>query len=179
MANLQAEAVAIDQTKPPLWFGATVLSHIREYVPTIATEFSVLITQILVYKLAAYYLGKDGFSEYAVVRRAATFLAPLPLVGLTVGLPRYIAISRCDGQHGKETQYFGAALACVLAATVLCLVILNAAAHPFSYLFFGDSNYARLIFPLSLMLFGLSIHTLVYAYFRGRLSMKSANILQL
>jgi len=179
MANLQAEAVTIDQTKPPLWFGATVLSHIREYLPTMATEFSVLITQIFVFKLAAYYLGKDGFSEYAVVRRAATFLVPLPLIGLAVGLPRYVAISRCDDQHGTESQYFGAALACVLVATVLCVCILNFATQPFSYLLFGDSKYERLIFPLSLMLFGLSLHSLVYSYFRGRLSMKSANVLQL
>jgi O-antigen/teichoic acid export membrane protein len=179
MAHFQAEALAMDQTKPPLWFGAAALGHIREYIPTIVTEFAVLITQILVYKLAAHYLGKDGFSEYAVVRRAATFLAPLPLLGLAVGLPRYVAISRCGDERGTEAQYFGAALVCVLAAIALCLGVLNAAAHPFSFLLFGGSQYARLIFPLSLMLFGLSLHALVYSYFRGRLSMRSANILQL
>ena len=178
MSNLQAEAIAIAPRRG-VWTRWPALGHLREYVPTIATEFAVLITQVLVYKLAAYYLGKEGFSEYAVVRRAATFLAPLPLLGLGVGLPRYIAISRGKNNPRAATHYFGAAFLCVLSGIFLCLAVLNAWGHHFAFLLFGDDSYAGLVFPLSLMIFGLSLHTLAYAYFRGQLAMTRANLLQL
>ncbi len=34
-----------------------------------------------------------GFGEYALVRRAVSFMEPVLLMGLSVGLTRYIAIS--------------------------------------------------------------------------------------
>src|SRR5437879_4795697 len=66
-------------------------SHVREYGGTFATEFAVLACQLLTYKLAAHFLGKTGFAEYAVARRTISLIYPLPLLGLAVAVPRYIA----------------------------------------------------------------------------------------
>jgi len=49
----------------------------------------------------------------------------------------------------------------------------------FSYLAFGDEKYSYLIFPMSLMLIGLILHTSCYGYFRGKFQMALANSMQI
>lgn len=152
--------------------------HFAEYWPTVATEFSVLVSQILSYKLAAYFLGQQGFSEYAVVRRAVSLISPLPLLGMAVGLPRYIAYSNGVGDRAATERYYGATLRCVVSAIALCVLLLNILKAKFSFLIFGDRAYSELILPLSVLVAGASLHSLVYSYFRGHLAMTRANILQ-
>jgi O-antigen/teichoic acid export membrane protein len=152
--------------------------HFREYMPTFLTEFSILLSQILVFRLAAHYLGKDGFSQYAVARRAVSTLVPLPMLGLQVGLTRYISRSaaRCDSEAAD--RYYGAALRCVGLSLFLSLIILNLANGYVAFVFFGDREYSPLVLPITMMLSGLVVHSTVYAYFRGHLAMIRANLLQ-
>jgi O-antigen/teichoic acid export membrane protein len=56
---------------------------------------------------------------------------------------------------------------------------MNLFSSAFSYLFFGGKQYANLVLPLSILVVGLVLHALVYAYFRGNLAMRRANTLQL
>jgi O-antigen/teichoic acid export membrane protein len=149
----------------------------REYIPTLITELSILLSQLLVYKFAAYYLGHHGFALYAVARRTISLLVPLPLLGLSVGLPRYIG--RCVRKEPNSANiYYGASIRYVAIATLLCVVLINTKAAYFSYIFLGDREYATFALPLSLMLLGLAGHNIVYAYFRGHLEMRKANVLQ-
>ncbi|HJZ62913.1 MAG TPA: lipopolysaccharide biosynthesis protein, partial [Candidatus Acidoferrum sp.] len=161
------------------WFRANLHSHVREYGGTFATEFTVLACQLLTYKLAAHFLGKDGFSEYAVARRTISMIYLVPLLGITVALPRYIAHA-IGGGHGRRTaKYFGAALWCVGSALLASVLLMNLFSGTFAYLFFADKQYAGLVLPLSVLVVGLALHSLVYSYFRGHLEMRRANLLQL
>ncbi len=150
-----------------------------EYWPTVATEFSVLVSQIISYKLAAHFLGQHGFSEYAVVRRAVSLISPLPLLGMAVGLPRYIAYSKGAENWAAAERYYGATLRCVGSGIILCVLLLNILKSKFAFLIFGDRTYSQLILPLSMLVAGASLHALVYSYFRGHLAMARANMLQL
>jgi len=160
------------------WVGAVTSDQAREYLPTIATEFAVIVAQIVAFKLAAHYLGPEGFSEYAVARRAASLISALPLLGLAVGLPRYIAYSNGRGDSQATVRYYGAALRCVGIAMILCLIVLNGLRSQVAFLIFGNKAYAGLILPVSLMVLGLALHGIVYSYFRGHLAMMRANLLQ-
>src|SRR6266849_9492025 len=84
-------APSVGASSPFTWIAEGLGSHAREYGGTFATEFTVLACQLLTYKLAAHFLGKTGFSEYAVARRTISLIYPLPLLGLGIALPRYIA----------------------------------------------------------------------------------------
>ncbi|MCI0418426.1 MAG: hypothetical protein L0312_04255, partial [Acidobacteria bacterium] len=160
------------------WIDEPALRQGREYAGTFVTEFAVLASQILVYKLAAYYLGKEGFAEYAVARRTISLIYPVPLLGLGVALPRYIAYASGQGNSTRSERFFGATLWCVGCTTTLCALLMNFSSGGFAYLFFGSRDYAHLVFPLSVLLIGLALHAVVYAYFRGNLVMKRANLLQ-
>jgi len=151
---------------------------LTEYTQTFIAETAVMISQICVYKLAARFLGKEGFSEYAVARRTIALIYPIALLGLTVGLPRFIAHNKNKTALSDSEGHFGAALWCVLGTTGTVFGIANLLPARVAVLFFGSSEFASLVFPLSVMVAGLTLHTVTYAYFRGHLAMKRANTLQ-
>lgn len=144
---------------------------------TFITEFSVLVSGILVYKLAASLFGNMGFSEYALSRRAVSFIQPALLLGLGVGIPRYIAYSAND--KIKSDSYFLAGFLVLLVASAAFFILFNLNSKTVSFLIFGSNGYAFLVYPISLMLFGLVLHALTYSYFRGHMMMIKANILQI
>jgi len=153
--------------------------QVTEYGGTFAAEFTVLACQILVYKLAARYLGTLGFGEYAVARRMISLLQPIVLLGIGVGLPRYIAMAEASGDLYRVRRFFGAAVWCIGAAVGVVAIALVIWQDWFSYLFFGNKAYANVLPALAFALVGLSIHGVCYALFRGRMVIARANWLNL
>lgn len=151
----------------------------RDYVITFLTEFFVLFCAIMVYRLAVLRLGPIGFSEYTLARRVISFLQPALLVGMQAGLPRYIALSRGKNDEISADNYFLSGLGIIILVFFLFTVITNLCSHYLAFLFFGNNLYTYLIQPVNLMIFGLVLHVSAYSYYRGRLMMGTANILQL
>lgn len=153
-------------------------SSARNYGVTFATEFSVMVAQVLLYKFAAAWLGQIGFSEYAVARRVLAFLQPITMLGLGVGLPRYIALADGRGEPGRGSQYFYTTVFCVGGFTAILIIALLIWPGWFSFLFFGNSQDRYLLPPMALMLLGMSSHAILYAFFRGKMAVGHANALQ-
>src|SRR4030067_505361 len=151
----------------------------RDYQITFLTEFLVLVSQIVVFKLAANFLGNQGFGEYALARRTISFAIPVLLLGMGVGLTRYLAFATADSTKSESSNpYYVCAFLIVTTAVSLFLAALNLLAREGAYLFFGDKGYHFLILPLSLSILGICFHTLAYSYYRGHLRMLPANCLQ-
>jgi O-antigen/teichoic acid export membrane protein len=160
------------------WITENWSSHVREYGGTFATEFAVLACQLVTYKLAAHFLGKAGFAEYAVARRTISLIYPVPLLGVAVALPRYVAHAIGGGNGHRKERYFGAAVWCMGSGLLVCVLLMNLFPGILAYVFFAGRSYADLLFPLSILLVGLVFHTLAYSYFRGSQTMRRANVLQ-
>lgn len=148
----------------------------KDYVFTFITEFAVLLAGVLVYKFAAVALGETGFSEYSLARRTMSFIHPVLILGLGVGIPRYLAFNATDKE--KSDTYFVSGLLVLGAATAAALLVLNLFSHWFAYLLFGFPEYSYLIAPISVMLVGMVVHSACYSYFRGKVMMVPANLLQ-
>lgn len=151
----------------------------KNLIITLITEFSVVMSGFLVYKLAATFFGKDGFAEYALSRRAITFILPLFLVGLGVGLPRYIAYSEHGVDKDKSSSYFISGMFVIGLVGLLGITILTVFREHVSFLVFGDTEHKGIIFPVCVMLMGIIANTTCYSYFRGKIDMGRANVLQL
>jgi O-antigen/teichoic acid export membrane protein len=154
-------------------------SPARIYSATLVTELLVMLVQIAVYKLVATWLGQAGFSQYALARRVLAFLQPLTLLGLGMALPRYLALTEGRGEASRSARYFCAALLWAGGFTVLLAATLLIWPRWFSYLFFGGTAYRSLIAPMALMLVGMSLHCILYAFLRGKMAVGRANALQL
>jgi O-antigen/teichoic acid export membrane protein len=146
---------------------------------TMVTELLVTIAGILVLKFAAAMLGPMGFGEYSLSRRAIGLLY-LPLVmGLGVAAPRYIAIARAGAMDGySESAFATAALTAGLLPPLVVILFLNIAPAFGATILFGSASLAHLVPPATIALAGITLHSLVYAVYRGRSEMHFANVLQ-
>ena len=126
----------------------------KDYALTIIVQFVVLASVFLVYKLAAEFLGTDGFSGYALSRRTISLIQPALLMGLGVGIPRYIAYGYADPDQRNPYAYFISAF--FILALVVCVFcfFLNLFNETFSFIFFGSSDYSDLILPITYMIIG-------------------------
>jgi O-antigen/teichoic acid export membrane protein len=150
-----------------------------DYAGTFATEFAVMLSQVIVYKLAATWLGQTGFSEYALARRILALLQPVVMLGIGVGLPRYLALADGRGDSSRSARYLAAALLCVGGFTAVVAGFLLVFRRWSSYVLFGSVEHAYLMPAVAFMLIGVSAHGILYAFLRGQLAIRQANTLQL
>jgi O-antigen/teichoic acid export membrane protein len=148
----------------------------KDILLTSITQAIILISFFLVYKLIARNFGPEGMGEYALIRKIAAFLSPFLSLGLGVGIPRYIAISR---NKEERSGYIKAGGLTVGLFVLIFLIFINLFKESFAEIFFGTTGYVNLVLPLSFFLAGLILHTLIYSYFRGRLLVKTFNVLQI
>jgi O-antigen/teichoic acid export membrane protein len=148
---------------------------VRDVVLTLITEGFVLISFFIFYHLLAEYYGSEGVGLYSLMRRIIALIIPIVMMGLSEGLGRYIAMSKSSEE--RFTFILSGAIV-VLSLTSMMFVLLNADAMFSAKWLFGDIAYNNMVFPFSVLLFGLSLHSLSYACLRGNLQIKSLNILQ-
>lgn len=152
----------------------------KEIFFTFLTQIFVMACLMLSYKMAAFFLGDEGFAEYALSRRLAAFILPAIAVGSGVAIPRYIAYYSTPGSENirNPDNYFIAGMPILLATTLVFAFIFNVFKYKFAFFLFGDSKCAIFILPITFMLIGLVMHAYCYSYFRGKVLMLQANCLQ-
>jgi len=136
---------------------------------TFTTEAIVLVAFFVIYRLIGKNFGPEGVGEYSLIKKVIGFLQPLLLLGLGIGLPRYIAMSQ---DKGERSSYTKSGVLVVAILIFIFLIFINLFKEQFAKIFFGTITYTNLVFPFSLFLAGLTLHALVYSYFRGRLFVK-------
>ena len=120
----------------------------KDFIITFLTEFIVLASGILVFKFASAYLGDDGFSEYALSRRVLSFIQPVLVLGLTIGIPRYISFRTEETTKKDPDTYFVGGLCLMIVSAVCGSLILYILRDYIAFLFFGNSDYAHLVYPI-------------------------------
>ena len=147
---------------------------------TMLTELVVMVSGIILLKLAASLLGPMGFGEYTLSRRAIGLIY-LPLVmGLGIAAPRYIAIVRAGAlENYSESGFATATLTAGLLPALLVAFVLNFQPDWAAVLLFGTAQLSPLVPPVTLAIGGITLHSMVYAIYRGRSEMGIANTMQL
>ncbi len=149
----------------------------KDLATTGLSQAFVLLSIFACYKLAILILGDTGFSEYAISRRVIALLQPLILLGLGVGVPRYIAHEAVSSKEDRSGSYFLSALIIVLIVSAAFVSAASFLPHSFAGLMFGDQKYSGLSVPISLILLGNALTALCYAYYRGKISFFKANFI--
>ncbi len=148
----------------------------KDILLTLITQVVVLISFFFIYHLIAKNFGPEGVGQYSLVKKVVGFLQPIILLGLGVGLPRYISMSQDKEQR---TNYVKAGFWIVIIFSLIFFIFINIFKEPFTKIFFGTANYTNIAFPFSLFLAGYALHSLAYSYFRGRLQIHLFNSLQI
>jgi len=154
----------------------TIKPFFRDVVLTFITEMAVLASFFLLYRLIAQYFGPQGVGEYSLVKRAAGMIQPLLLLGLGVGITRYVAISVSPE---RKMAFFKSGVVGVMIIAGLFLIAANIFQKEFAYFFLGSADFVSLVAPFSFFIGGLLMHSLIYSFFRGMMVSGYFNILQL
>jgi len=147
----------------------------KDIALTFITGVIVLVSFFFVYRLIGRNFGQDGLGRFCLVKRVVAFLSPLLFLGLGVGLPRYIAMSRTKNQR---SSYIKTGILLISIFAFMFLIFINLFKDYFAKTFFGSTDYTVLILPFSFLLSGSVLHALIYSYFRGRLWVKTFNSIQ-
>ena len=150
----------------------------KDFIITFSTQIIVLVSGLIVFKLAMIQFGDIGFSEFSMVKRNIAYLYTLLLLGLGVAIPRYIA-KEIGSKSGEENNIFFAASIILFCSLLTAGVLLFGFQEQITALLFGSQSFSKFIFPLFVSLAGLSLHGLLYAYYRGKMIFKTANMLQM
>lgn len=148
----------------------------KDVALTFVTQFVVLVSFFYGFKLVATSFGPQGVGEFSLVKRVIGFIQPVLLLGLGIGLPRYISLSKLAAQRGG---YIRAGAIVISFFTIGALVLMNLMSGSFSNIFFGDSSYSALIMPVSVLLAGLMLHAMVSSCLRGMLLAGAFNLLDI
>ena len=147
---------------------------IKNFFWTALTSFFTSICAILIIRLLASGLGPEKFGAYALCRRMLATLAPLALLGMSIAMTRFIAISK---DRRDRDNYFLSGCFFAIVPSLIVLVVGHTYRHVLTPLIFGDEMYIGL-FSLSLVLVcGYCFYNVIYAFFRGQGQMQRANLI--
>ena len=102
----------------------------KKYVSAFVTEIFVVLCSVLLFRICLMNYGESDFSVYSIYRRGFSFLQPLLMIGLGVGIPRYVSLYFHDRE--KVSQYYSAATLIILSVCIISSLILLLAASSFS-----------------------------------------------
>src|SRR5437588_474964 len=154
----------------------TVHPVVRDVFISGVTSVIVSCSSLLVVSLLGRLSDSGAVAEYLLVRRVAAWILSGVLLGITMALPRYVAYT--VNQPALQKAYFSVGLILAMAATAVVSGIACLNSGTFAGLLFGDRQFQTLILPLALVLLANAFHATVFGYYRGRLEMERANLLQ-
>jgi O-antigen/teichoic acid export membrane protein len=168
-----AESQGRDAGDPEPSGGGGGRSFVRDVLTTGLGQIAAALGMVILYRLLAARVGTTGFASYALVRQAAWLAFPVVMVGLAGGLPRAIGV----GSRRPET-YLCAAVLISAAATAAITAVMLFLPGPTAALAFGDARRSSLVGPFAATLAATTAYTIAYGYFRGRLRIRRALMLQ-
>ncbi len=138
----------------------------------------VIACGLLVFYLAARLFGVDGFAEYALSRRTISFVQPLLFQGFGLALTRQVAMAEAQAE-GRSPFTYLLATSLIFAVFVLVLSLVSLCFPVvLARVFFGSPDYSHHIGPLVFVLVGMALHGVVWAYWRGRMCIGLACLLE-
>lgn len=159
--------------------GSNAIAEMRVFVTTYMLTFLTAVSILMTLRFAKTHFAELDFSAYAVLRRLVSFMTPLLTVGCCVAISRSIAVPSKSLQKTEATDAFfvvGALL--ILLITFLPFAIL-ALFFPATtaWFLFGSVGSTDLLRVSVLAIFGSLLHTLAYAYLRGKLQQSKASFM--
>jgi O-antigen/teichoic acid export membrane protein len=138
----------------------------RDIAITTATQVTVAVGGLLLYRLLALEKGAEGVAAYALVKQISIFAWPVVMIGLQTGVPRYVALGR--SREGGAEATFIAAFAITAVTTIAVSALALVSPETTASLVFGASDRTDLVVPLVVTLLATVALEVVYGYFRGQ-----------
>ncbi len=156
-----------------------LLATKAQYLLTYGTSAVLMVCGLIVYRLASQQFSDVSFAQYTLMRRSISFLVPLLMAGLGVGIAKCVAQTIASAKHpATGLQFLTAGTFAAFASAGLWMGATTLYPQQVSYLCTGSGEYAALVQSLAPMLLGLLLSACSTAYLRGRMHVSTANMLR-
>jgi O-antigen/teichoic acid export membrane protein len=149
---------------------------LRDIGSTALAGVLIMVSSTILISLFSRTMGANQLAQYLLVRRIVGWMQSTLIVCSALALPYYVSRQKTD-REGVE--YFLAALVTDFVLVIVAGGLLLTAPQFFSHLLFGDRELSGFLLPLSIWALGYVFHASTFGYYRGRLEMLTANVLQL
>lgn len=138
---------------------------LRDYLAAFFSEVMLFLSFFLVYKIIAKKFSIDGVAEYSIIRRIQPFLGYFFLLGMEVGLLRYVPSTRNTSQ---KKIYLTSAFLIYICTSILVWIFLVLFQKQIVFLFWNEVNEDT--YRISILLAqSYAIHFIFYSYLRARI----------
>lgn len=142
--------------------------------------FSILgaLFNIWFFRAALHQINEESFFYYSYARRIISFILPILFLGFGVALPRFIGVHNSD--DNKSREMFLVSFISIALCMGLWLILNVVNKEFFADLFWGNkSNFTvQLNIATSIYILGLGLFGVVFSYYRGRLMVKTAGLIE-
>jgi O-antigen/teichoic acid export membrane protein len=147
---------------------------IKDILLTGFTQVLVLFFGLLFLKITAWILDEKTYGLFMVVRRWVAVFAPVLSLNLALGITKFVSSDK-----KKQDDYLKISLFIVTGIFIVLIGISLFTGESISLLFFNDTRFSLLARILFIYIYANALYLLVYAYYRGRQQMVTANALNL
>ncbi len=152
-----------------------IISYIITFI------FSILgaLINFWFFRAALIHINEESFYYYSYARRVISFISPVLLLGLGIAIPRSIGLYFND--YEKVKKMFISALSIILVVSALWYIINLCFNNWMTFIIWGDINpiSIKLNKTISLYFIGLNLTACLHSYFRGKIKVFYAGLLEL
>lgn len=148
-----------------------------DLIYVLIAQIVTMVVAFAINKIAGYYGGVDGYAVFNLVKRAGGLVACFMTAGLTVALPRYLALffSSKKDINGQETLLLSSLL--ISTAHIIIIVLIFILFPKYIGDLFFHSNFEYILLTTTLIFgIGQTISNIAFAYYQGLGKFKAYNI---
>lgn len=141
-------------------------SFLKDTFITFAGQFIVLLTNFIINKMVAIYVGVSQFGVFNIAKRSATVLGFIVLLELGISVPRYFAMNKHINRE-RAYDYYQTGLLLMIIASGLAIILGIIFSNSISSLLFGSAKYSFLSLPMIIFAIGTCFTTFSFSAYRG------------
>ena len=148
----------------------------RDLIATGFVSLIILICIIVITRLLAQGLGPEKFGAYSLARTVVKTIITFAILGMNVAIPRYLAFHSNNPEKQKAYIFYGSGG--VLVISLFFILVSVVFPNTVGLFLFGRAQSRFLLYGTLILMIAHTLHMLTYAFFRGKLRMKYANLFQ-
>lgn len=139
---------------------------IKDVVVTFLGQIIVLVTNFLINKMIAIFVGVSAFGIFNITKRSATVIGFIILLELGISIPRYFAMNLKKDKL-LAYEYYESGLYLIIIVSIIAIVISFFCSDMLTKMLFGSMKYKNLIMPMMVFSIGLCFNTFCFSAYRG------------
>lgn len=139
---------------------------LKDIIITFAGQIVVLLSNFLINKLVAIFVGVNQFGIFNIAKRSATLIGFIILLELGISVPRYFSLySKNNPKKAYEYYQLGLYLLLIMIGFFSFIIFSNQ--KLVALYIFGSANFSNFVIPLLVYSVGIAINTFVFSAYRG------------